>query len=102
CCPSFILDPMLVSCPRGSAIYSASASQVAAHATYFRDTTLVGTWLSLYAVSGALLDTLFVQDGDDQLCWDFGDGTTGSGQTTFHTYTQAGTYTRLLTVTDSN
>ena len=32
--------------------------------------------------------------------WDFGDGTSGSGQTTSHTYSDAGTYTARLTVTD--
>jgi len=32
--------------------------------------------------------------------WDFGDGTTSSGQTTSHAFTTAGTFTVLLTVTD--
>jgi hypothetical protein len=32
--------------------------------------------------------------------WDFGDDSTGSGMTTAHTYTQAGTYTVTLTVKD--
>ncbi|NOR23688.1 MAG: PKD domain-containing protein [Desulforhopalus sp.] len=32
--------------------------------------------------------------------WDFGDGTTGSGQTIQHTYTRASTYTVSLQVTD--
>lgn len=32
--------------------------------------------------------------------WDFGDGTTGSGQTASHAYTVAGTYNVTLTVTD--
>jgi PKD repeat protein len=32
--------------------------------------------------------------------WDFGDGSTGEGQTASHTYTQAGTFIVKLTVTD--
>jgi uncharacterized repeat protein (TIGR01451 family) len=34
--------------------------------------------------------------------WDFGDGSTGSGETTSHEYTSAGTYTATLTVTDAD
>ena len=34
--------------------------------------------------------------------WNFGDGTTGSGQTTNRTYAAAGTYTISLTVTDDD
>lgn len=34
--------------------------------------------------------------------WDFGDGSSGSGEKTTHTYTEEGTYTVLLTVTDND
>ena len=34
--------------------------------------------------------------------WDFGDGSSGIGITTNHTYSNIGTYTAILTVTDSN
>ena len=34
--------------------------------------------------------------------WDFGDGTTGSGVTTTHTYSDVGSYTVILTITDAN
>ena len=33
--------------------------------------------------------------------WSFGDGTTGTGETTSHTYTNPGTYTVILTVKDA-
>jgi PKD repeat protein len=34
--------------------------------------------------------------------WSFGDGTSGTGQSTTHTYNSSGNYTVALTVTDSN
>jgi len=34
--------------------------------------------------------------------WDFGDGTTGSGVTTTHTYSEVGSYTVILTITDAS
>jgi len=34
--------------------------------------------------------------------WDFGDGTTATGQTVSHTYTSSGEYTYTLTVTDNS
>ena len=38
----------------------------------------------------------------DSYAWDFGDTTTGTGETTTHAYTTAGTYTITLTVTDND
>jgi len=41
-------------------------------------------------------------DGDPlTYSWDFGDGATGSGQTTSHTYADAGNYNVVVTVSDS-
>ncbi len=34
--------------------------------------------------------------------WDYGDGSNGTGMTSSHTYTTAGTYTAVLTVTDND
>jgi len=34
--------------------------------------------------------------------WDFGDGSTGSGQSVSHSYLLPGSYTVTLTVTDAN
>ena len=34
--------------------------------------------------------------------WDFGDGTKGTGKTTSHIYTRAGSFTIKLTVTDNS
>ena len=42
-----------------------------------------------------------IDDGIVAYHWDFGDKTTGSGVTTTHTYSIAGTYTVTLTVTDN-
>ncbi len=43
------------------------------------------------------------QDGNiENYSWDFGDNSTGSGETTSHTYNSTGTYTATLTVTDND
>ncbi len=48
-------------------------------------------------------DTSTDTDGTIENCtWNFGDGTTGYGQTTNHTYTVPGTYNVTLTVTDDD
>ena len=50
------------------------------------------------------LDASASNDPDGQITdysWDFGDGSTGSGVVTSHNYTQTGTYSIQLTVTDN-
>jgi parallel beta-helix repeat protein len=57
-------------------------------------TVNVGETVSFDA--GASTDNI----GIASFTWDFGDGTTGTGETTTHTYTKPGSYTVTLTVTD--
>jgi PKD repeat protein len=53
----------------------------------------------------ATFDAADASDPDGEITsyeWDFGDGTTGTGETATHTYTSAGTYTAELRVTDDD
>ena len=51
------------------------------------------------AFSGIATDD---RPGDLTYAWNFGDGTTGSGQSVQHTYSASGVYTATLTVTDAD
>ncbi|MCX6092447.1 MAG: PKD domain-containing protein [Candidatus Bipolaricaulota bacterium] len=52
-------------------------------------------------LSGAASTDPDAPDGEVKTyAWDFGDGSTGSGKSVVHTYSAAGTYTIILTVTD--
>ncbi len=58
---------------------------------------LPGTWFTFNAGSS------FDPDGSiTSYAWTYGDGGTGSGVTTYHTYASAGTYSVTLTVTDDD
>jgi PKD repeat protein len=63
--------------------------------------------LTLNAPTSALVNfainlSASVAAGDNvSYTWDFGDGTSGSGQAVIHTYTQAGSYTVTLTASNS-
>jgi PKD repeat protein len=58
---------------------------------------------TVYAGSTVTLDASNCVDsaGIVSYLWDFGDGTTGTGMTTNHTYANTGTYSAKLTVQDS-
>jgi len=60
-----------------------------------------------YSTNGLLanFDASGSWDGDGTITsynWDFGDGTTGSGETVSHTYASSNSYTATLTVTDDS
>lgn len=60
--------------------------------------------LSLYAPASISFDATATTelDGDSlSYAWDFGDGSTGTGKKINHTYTTAGSYAVVLTVTDA-
>jgi serine protease len=59
--------------------------------------TLTSSGLTVSVDASASTDP----DGDTlSYLWDFGDGATGTGRTTSHTYSAGGTYTIILTVSD--
>jgi len=72
--------------------------------------TTVGEIVTITALSTVYFDAY--ESATDPECefgceivsyvWDFGDGSSGIGITTNHTYSNIGTYTAMLTVTDSN
>jgi PKD repeat protein len=74
-------------------------------------TTLVEAVCTANPQSG-LPDTTVTFDGNasqgspgaevDNWVWNFGDGSSGQGAATSHTYTDAGTYTATLTATDDS
>ncbi len=55
--------------------------------------TALGTATTFTAVMAGGTNVTYV--------WDFGDGTVGSGETTGHTYLAEGTYTAVVTATNS-
>ncbi len=68
----------------------------------------VASFTTAYAANTIPMDVTFdassSSDADGSIAsyvWSFGDGTTGTGVTTSHTYTTAGTFAAKLTVTDN-
>ncbi len=57
----------------------------------------LGQTLSFDGLGSADVDGMIVN-----YAWNFGDGNTGTGAIAAHTYTNAGTYMAILTVTDNN
>jgi PKD repeat protein len=87
-----------------------SLGQVRAHyaasgrSTTFPNINPTAAFTSSSSYHNASFDgsTSFDDDGTIvSYLWDFGDGTTGTGETVQHTYSGAGTYTATLTVTDN-
>ncbi|WP_141567549.1 PKD domain-containing protein, partial [Serinicoccus profundi] len=90
-----------------AAVYSAAlpADRVAAHFSAGSTANIDPTADFSAQVDGleVALDGSASSDGDGEIVsstWDFGDGETGDGVTTSHTYAEAGTYEVTLTVTD--
>jgi len=65
-------------------------------------TTADFTWAPTQPVTGQEVSFNATSDGSGPLTyeWDFGDGTTGSGQSVNHTFAAAGEYTIVLTVSN--
>ncbi len=64
----------------------------------------VAAFTSTTSKLNASVDAMTSRDPDGTIvsyAWDFGDSSTGTGRTTDHTYTSAGTYQIKLTVTDN-
>jgi chitodextrinase len=63
------------------------------------------SWTPTTPVEGSVVSftaTYYSEYGVKSFSWNFGDGSTGSGQTTSHTYLNGGTYQVTVTVIDNN
>jgi PKD repeat protein len=76
---------------------------------YIQNFLNVAPWARISTETTCLVNTAHTFDGSrskdlngDPLsyAWDYGDGTTGAGEVTSHTYAEAGSYEVILTVTD--
>lgn len=81
-----------------------NASATTPVATIAANARPTAAFTSTVDASGAHLDASGSSDPDGSITayhWDFGDGTSGSGQTTDHVYATTGTFQVTLTVTDN-
>jgi len=94
-CSIFSLAGMSFHCGGGAASSSASASSVAAPVAAFT------TVASAVASEGTIQFTDTSANAPTSWSWDFGDGSTSSNQSPSHDYAVAGSYTVVLTATNS-
>ena len=76
---------------------SGGGTTLGCKAAYMFDTVLT-TLGQVVVYNTSTVDSTYSQSGSVSYLWDFGDGTSDTGQFPTHVYTQAGTYTLCVTV----
>ena len=76
---------------------SGGGTTLGCKAAYMFDTVLT-TFGQVVVYNTSTVDSTYSQSGSVSYLWDFGDGTSDTGQFPTHVYTQAGTYALCITV----